>query len=286
VSARELARRFVPRSVRNALRRPGATLAWIRAEAAFRLGRSAECRLREDWAVRCHPACVHAFALHRDSADGREELQAFVRRCTDGMALLDIGANFGIFTLAALRFGGPSARVVAVDPSATANRLLAANLDLASARDRVTIVEAAVGDRDGDLAMLTTGPAGDHYLVAGGAGRPDAVSIPQLTIPSLVARTGVEPTHVKIDVEGFETEVLRGGAAFLSERRPIIFLELHGALLRARGQTAEAVLDLLASMGYERLEHRGRAAERDALCKSEIARIVCSHGRQEDRAWA
>ena len=271
-----MVRRLIPRRLRNFVRRPGVTTRWLAEECKYQFGYAPECTVREGWTVRCHPASLGAFANVSVGDDNAAELDGFVRRCTSGMKLLDVGSNFGLFTLAALKFGGEAARVVAVDPSAYANRVLSANLKLTGHADRVRIVEAAVGERVGELSMLTTGAAGGHYLIASNSARPDAKPTKMTTVSEL-ARAAASPfTHLKIDVEGHEEHVIVGGIDFIREFKPLIFLELHGQILRADGRDPRVVLGLLADCGYRKLEWRGRSIEVDEAAAMDIARLVCA----------
>jgi FkbM family methyltransferase len=273
---RRLVRSLVPRKVRNLVRRPKATAAWLAQELAYRSGRTVGGPLREDWAPRFHPASVAIYRAQRDDEDQRLELAGFVERCRPGMIFYDIGASHGVFTLAALRYGGPRTRVVAVDPSPTSNRLLRINLRLSGVEGQVNLIEAAIGAEQGTLTMLTTGPSGDHYLVGTDEDRPDALRIPQFTLPGLVERAGgLEPTHLKIDVEGFETEVLQGAISLLRQIQPELFLELHNAMIRARGRDPLDVLALLADCGYTRLLWRGQPISQDEALAKDITRLVC-----------
>jgi FkbM family methyltransferase len=280
VNARYLARRLVPRSVRNALRRPALTYAWLRDETAYRLGRTPQFALRDDWTVRCHPASVVPFQLHRTEGELCRELDSFVALCKADMVLLDIGAHYGLFTLAALRYGGPGARAITVEPSAEASRILRINVELSGAKERVVILQAAAGAQDGEVAMLTTGPNAAHYMIGVDAGtsRPDVSRIRQLAVASIVARAGIVPTHVKIDVEGFEEDVISGGAGVFRECRPVILLELHGQLVRQRDRNPRAVLEQLIALGYSRFERDGKRIEPDAAAALEIVRLVCLPG--------
>jgi FkbM family methyltransferase len=266
---------MVPRPARNLLRSPRTTVRWLGQEVGHLLGRARVCEVRPDWVVRCHPASFGAFEMFRQCAELRTELDGFVARCRPEMVLYDIGANFGIFSLAALRYGGENARVVAVDPSATANRIHRANLRLAAADARVTLVESAVGASNDSLPMLTTGPAGEHYMVAADDGRTDVTSIRQCTLASLAEMTGLVPTHIKIDVEGFEGEVIEGGADLLRRCQPIVFLELHGGMLRQRGLAPLGVLRRLAECGYERIECGGAPIEPENAAAMDLTRLVC-----------
>ena len=73
-----------------------------------------------------------------------------------------------------------------------------------------------------------------------------------------VEQLGVEPDLVKIDVEGYEYEVLVGARRLLGERKPPICLELHLDLLDRRGIEPRRVLDELASHGYHLRSCAGR----------------------------
>ena len=268
----DLVRAVVPRWLRNALRRPGRTLSWVGAEWAYRLGRVSTCELREGFVVRCHPASWHVFASHREDRAQAFELDGFVRHARPGMVLLDVGAHYGLFTLAALHFGGETARAIAVEPSPEALRVLRANVALAHP-DRARVFGCAAGERDGVVSMLTTGANAEHYLVGLDDERSDSLQIECLTLGSIVARVGWAPTHVKIDVEGFEDEVLRGSDAWIAANQPVVFLELHSDMLRRRGIEPRSVLERLLARGY-RLERDARPADPDEIAAEPLARVV------------
>jgi FkbM family methyltransferase len=267
--------RAVPRSVRNLSRRPGQTLRWLAGELAYSWGKAGHIELAPGWSLRCHPACSRSLRLYGQDPSLRAELDGFLAHCRPSMVLFDVGANFGLFSIAALMHGGEHAHVVAVDPSPASNRYLRANLRLNGLTGRCQVVEGAVGAADGELAMLTTGPAGDHYMVAAATPRVDATRVPQMTLHTLARRTDRTPTHVKIDVEGFEREVVRGGADFLRRHRPLLFLELHGAMIRARGECPRGVLEDLVACGYRSFEEGGRPVSLEAAAQSDLVRLVC-----------
>src|SRR5579871_253097 len=228
---RDLARRTVPRGVRLSLLHPAETVRWLAHALRARFTGAVDVDMGGGWVVRCHPAAVRPFTFERDADDLRDELAAFRVECCPGMVLYDIGAHFGLFTLAALHAGSVTACVVAVDPSRPALDVFDANVRLARAGDRVRRFCAAVGDQRGEAHLLTGGAGAWHMMTPSSAERGDTVAVERLTLDDLVARAGVAPTHVKIDVEGDEGGVIAGGAATLGAHRPIIFLELHGDIL-------------------------------------------------------
>lgn len=272
---RQLLRAIVPRSLRHIVHHPRRTLAWWCHDGAHRLGRSSSVDVADGWRVRCHPASRIVFQVHRDEPEFRDELAAFARACTPGMVLVDVGAHLGFFTLAALHYGGPASRVIAVEPSASARRILTANLRLTGATDRVTVVRVGLGSTRGSMNVLTTGAGGLHQLIRPEGPRPDTVEIPILPLDELVAVSGLDPTHIKIDVEGSERAVLEGGQACLARGRPVVFLELHGGLLRRAGDDPAEALALLQRCGYCVFESHGVRVSPPEAAAADLIRLVC-----------
>jgi FkbM family methyltransferase len=205
----------------------------------------------------------------------RTELDLFIRYCRPGMQFLDIGAHYGLFALAAHRFGGSRARIVCVEASPKAAQILRANLDANRVRN-VSLFNIAMGASDGSLEMLSTGPAGSDYFVSVPAGRSDSVTVPQFTMSTVLCETGLLPTHVKMDVEGFEHDVIAGALSVLKEHHPILFLELHGGYLRARQRDPALVISQLRECGYERIEEAGAEITDDAIARRNFeCRLVC-----------
>lgn len=250
-----------------------ARVAWD--EARYALMGAVACRVTSTWTVHAHPRTAISFHTHSVDPEFGDELGGFLATCRSGMVLLDVGAHYGVFTLAALHAGGPTARVWAVEPSRVCQRLLRLNARSNGIEDRVTIVPKAIGAVEGELPMLTTGAGGYDFLVAANETRPDSTQIEMTSISTLAAEIPVSITHLKIDIEGFESEALAGCGDYLRTNQPALFLELHGDILRARGKDPEALLSDLANCGYTRLEHRGHGISTSAAARMPLARLVC-----------
>jgi FkbM family methyltransferase len=245
-------RTVVPRGVRNWLRDPRQSIEWAVDCAAYALGRTVRIELLPGWHVRAHPlAARRAYVAQRADRAQRLEIEAFVGMCRPGMRLFDIGAHFGVFSLAALHYGGPTAVAVAVDPSPTAARMLRLQARLNGVEERLLVVEACAGDTDGKTRMLDTGVIGAGYFVpSDGRIEADVATVASVTIDQIASKTGVEPTHLKIDVEGAELAVLAGARDVISHLRPFICLELHNAILRRAGGDPRAVIGSLEFHRY------------------------------------
>lgn len=128
------------------------------------------------------------------------------------MLLFDIGARFGVFSLICGQVGG---KAVAIDPSHIAARMIATQLKLNNLKDRVEVLEAAVGDTEGSIEILSSGIYSDGYLRFGvGRDSRELTRVPVTTADHLTKRYG-QPSHLKIDVEGYEAAVIRGARRLL-----------------------------------------------------------------------
>jgi FkbM family methyltransferase len=245
-----LARRLLPRTFRNWLRSPARSAEYILQRLSFMAGTRYQVSPMDGWELSCHPAARSSFEVFRKDPLQAEELQAFTSRCTARMKLLDVGAHYGLFALACRQFAGSDAQVLCVEASPKAASILRANLAMNDAGHQVTVVNCAIGDADGMLEMLATGPLGEDYFVSVSEARSDTISVPQLTLASLVAQTGFEPSHIKMDIESFEYEALGASQELLARIRPVLFLEIHGGMLVRRGKDPARIAEMLWDAGY------------------------------------
>jgi FkbM family methyltransferase len=168
----------------------------------------------------------------------REDVRLYSSLIKPGALCFDVGANVGEKSEAMLAAG---ARVVAFEPSRDALRELHARCDMYS---RWCVVEAAVGSAGGLATLHAARDSGKSSLMHGWTVGDQRYHVPVITLDSAIAAFGV-PEYCKIDVEGWEIEVLRG----LSRPLPLLSFEFH---LNERGipQTI-ACLKRLVDLGSE-----------------------------------
>jgi FkbM family methyltransferase len=164
-----------------------------------------------------------------DLATDVEPESATVRQLLlPGQTVLDIGANYGVFTKLFSELVGPAGRVLAFEPVPETCRTLAAGVRRYG-MSNVQVFSNAVSDRAGHLSM-TIPPNSDGYgdnlccaHVTPPVDSPDSFTVESLTIDSLhLPRVD----FIKIDVEGHELEVLRGCRDTITRCHPALMVEV------------------------------------------------------------
>jgi len=150
-----------------------------------------------------------------------EVWSALSTRAVTGEVFWDVGANIGTFTIPALR-DDRIATVHSFEPAPNVNRILREHVRL-NGGDSCHIHQLALSSRNEECA-LTFGPAinsGMASLARGALPETKSCVVPCFTIDTLVYGQGFEsPTLMKVDVEGWELEVLRGASRVHREAPP------------------------------------------------------------------
>jgi FkbM family methyltransferase len=217
----------------------GALLRAVRYQAQVRLlRRRAVARLGERSRLWVDPHRTAASMVLYANPPDLPEMLIWRRMLRDGGLFVDVGANVGTYTIWAAELG---AEVIALEPADDTFSLLEENIALNGYQ--VSAVRAAAGDHCGS-AGFTLG------LDAGNSLSSDGPVVTELvTVDSLIGDRHV--TGMKVDVEGFEIDVLRGAARALADRRiGLIQIEWNEMSTFAVGADRRPVAELLADHGY------------------------------------
>jgi FkbM family methyltransferase len=155
-----------------------------------------------------------------------------------GDLFVDVGANIGTYSIWAAEQG---ASVIALEPAADTFALLSENVALNGYT--IDTVQAAAGPHCG-TALFTSGEDTVNHFDPNGS-----VETTMVTVDSIVNDRTV--AGLKIDVEGFEIEVLKGCERALSEHRiKLVQLEWNGTSQSAVSTDRRPVAECLARHGY------------------------------------
>lgn len=147
----------------------------------------------------------------------------FERVITEESVVFDIGAHVGFYTLLAAVLVGSKGHVFAFEPVPRNLLYLREHLRL-NRITNVTVVEAAVLDHGGMVFFEEGSSSSVGHIASRGK-----VQVKAVRLDELMARGELPvPTHMKIDVEGCETQVLFGAKLLLMSSHPTLFLATHG----------------------------------------------------------
>jgi FkbM family methyltransferase len=166
-----------------------------------------------------------------------EQTAAFQRIIRPGDVIYDVGAHYGYYTLLSSALAGPPGKVLAFEPSPANIAKLQRHLDLNQCRN-VTVLDLALSDHEGTARFDNQAGSGTGHLSPEGG-----IEVKLTTLDALASRFPA-PKVLKIDCEGAEVEVLKGGEKTIRSARPSLFLSTHGEDLK------QTCFRLLADWGY------------------------------------
>jgi FkbM family methyltransferase len=154
------------------------------------------------------------------------EDMAYVLHASDADDLFaDVGANVGPYTILACAVRG--ARGFCFEPVPSTYRRLLDNIHLNNLSDRVQAFNIGLSDCEADL-LFTTGENCTNHVVAEDEAAADAIRVRVRPLDRVLDRE--IPSILKIDVEGFETLVIKGASRTLRhERLHSVIIELNGS---------------------------------------------------------
>ena len=177
-----------------------------------------------------------------------------------GMTVYDVGAFHGLLTLF---FASRAKQVICFEPNSRNRARLMENLALNGIQN-VQVRNAGVGSRRERRTMVAS------PLMLGGATVDDTMAegvlhagmgamveeIPIVTLDEEIEHASLPPPNfIKIDIEGWEIEALRGARNTLQQLHPALFLEMHGETVREKKRKVAEIVAFLWDIGYRTIHH-------------------------------
>jgi len=165
-----------------------------------------------------------------------------------GDVVWDIGANVGVFSFAAARAAGPGGSVVAVEADTWLVDLLRRSCAIQPpCNAAVQVITAAVAEKMGLREFLIASRSRASNALSGHGSTQIGVIAERHTVVTIsldwLAHRLPPPQVLKIDVEGAELEVLKGGLDVLGTAKPIVLCEVAN-------EHSDEITALLRGLGY------------------------------------
>ncbi len=188
-----------------------------------------------------------------------ESLHSLKKLVDKGDVILDVGANIGITTLYLADKTGETGKVYSFEPDAYNYKQLKKNISLNSFRN-VEAYNIGLGHESGSfkLFVVNTGNRGRNTILNEKeiAGK-DFCHIKIGKLDVWVTEQKISRLNlIKIDVEGFEYNVLLGAENSIKKFKPKLFIELDDNNLKYQGHSARELVSLLEKFGYKVYDSR------------------------------
>ena len=173
-----------------------------------------------------------------------------------GDAILDIGAFKGDYALAA-REVNREAIIFAFEPNP-----YSFNIIQEKCHDQdIEVINLAIAETDGSVSFMLNSST-SRMVYRNFKSPVDIIQVPGISLDTWITENGVSPSLIKIDTEGTEAEILRGGEMVLDAYRPIILCEVLS------DQAGKDVMDALPKDYYfYHIDENSGFEERDKITR-------------------
>lgn len=158
----------------------------------------------------------------------------------NGDIAFECGGHHGLSTMLLSSWVGDTGKVVTFEPTPSNLPIIRKNLELNKIRN-VQVEGKAVGSTNGTVVISKSSCAAVQ------SSRVGTVSVDMVPLDDYI---GLKPTFLKIDVEGFEVEVLRGARRIL-DTRPKLAIEIHTNVLSRYSTSIAELLDHVPLKEYK-----------------------------------
>lgn len=164
----------------------------------------------------------------------------------DGDVVVDVGANIGYYALMEAKLVGDEGAVYAIEPVPRNFKLLEKNVSINKYRS-IELYHHAIGDYDGKSTMYIS-PLSNWHAMNDISGTGKTIEVDVFKLDTFL-KDKPYPSLIRMDVEGFEYQILQGLKDTLAEDKPLIlFIEYHPHIMK-REKSLE-FLEQMKSSGF------------------------------------
>jgi FkbM family methyltransferase len=159
--------------------------------------------------------------------------------------IIDVGAHVGSSTDLMNQYF-PNSTIIAFEPDPRNNDLFGYFLSHRITAGDVVLMKQAVWSSSGEIPFdFQPSNTADNKFDP-----ESALKVPCVSIDDYIFREGFEVDLIKVDVQGYELEVIQGAIVTIQKYKPLLILELDYDALDARGHSENDLLELLWKLDY------------------------------------
>ncbi len=236
---------------------PGAWARILRENGVMSLIKRMVGGILPDWLLQPVKKLHYARLLRSFSAEDEPDIKLVKYLAEPGSAVLDIGANVGVYAKFSSQFVGPGGRVYSIEPVPVTCDVLRSNVKKLHLGN-VDVINAAISDSNGSVTMevpcyesgvenfyeahiVTRGDSADSNL--------RQVTVECRTLDSMFSGLSHEISLIKCDVEGHEFRVIKGASEIVAASMPAWLIEISGSP-DEHGTNANNTFNLMRGLGY------------------------------------
>ena len=154
---------------------------------------------------------------------------------------VDVGGNIGSFMW---QFAHKCSKVIIFEPIPRLNQVIEDSITFNRATN-IELIKKALGDHLSTVRMLDN----NNSSVVNEYDDSRTLNVEISTLDRELKHLN-SIDFIKIDVEGFELKVLRGGAEIIRKHKPVLLVELHLGFIENYGESYKDVIDWIESLNY------------------------------------
>lgn len=173
---------------------------------------------------------------------------------------IDVGANQGEYTLWMAKLAGKNGKIIAFEPLTKMFNQLNENIQLnQDLRNQIITLKKGLSDVVGEIPIYAVNPddkfsdnEGMPTIFPTNTKNTFIENIPLSTLDIECENLQINKLNfIKIDVEGAELNVIKGGINTIKKFKPVLLIEFNEATFNAAGYTSKHIIDLLSKLGYK-----------------------------------
>lgn len=190
------------------------------------------------------------FGLKDDAHD------VLFRMCNEGNVVFDVGTNIGSVLMNIAKRVGVNGKVFGFEPDPTNYQRCMSNLNLNTFKN-INVLHSGLGEKKSN-GYLKVGVKDNRGMNRVEKNKSDnSVNIALTTMDDFVSENNIKRLDlIKMDVEGYEYNVLKGAQKTIAFLRPKMFIEINDDLLRMQETSAKSVISMLCELNYKAINSR------------------------------